>query len=292
MQETDFPVEILIHDDASTDGSDIIIRKYADKYPLLFKPIIQTENQFSKGFPISLTFQFPRARGKYIAFCEGDDFWIDPQKLQIQCSFLESHPDYSMTDSYFEVCDDKSTILDNHLYSNFSGNIYDGDILLDLLKNNFILTCTTCCRKEVVTSSPYISQPIHLDYSLFLSAAWHGKVKHFTNKTACYRINPTSLMHTECDFVYNRCNYIRSLFMILWMQDKRFKYPLNDRRKMYESIVKQMYEQLRARTRDKVNATKVIKFIMQYPVLWRYFSKYIINLLKIRFNNTFSHEAN
>ena len=96
MQKTDFPIEILIHDDASTDKSADIIREYEARYPDLFKPIYQTENQYSKGVHIWATIQFPRASGKYIALCEGDDFWTDPLKLQKQVDYMESHPSCSL----------------------------------------------------------------------------------------------------------------------------------------------------------------------------------------------------
>ena len=89
MQKTDFPFEVLIHDDASTDGTADIIREYETKYPDIIKPIYQTENQYSKGIKISATYNYPRAKGKYIALCEGDDYWIDPYKLQKQVDFLE-----------------------------------------------------------------------------------------------------------------------------------------------------------------------------------------------------------
>ncbi len=95
MQQVDFPLEVIIHDDCSTDGSADIIREYAEKYPDLFVPILQTENQYSKGIVISKTFMYPLVRGKYIAFCEGDDYWTDPHKLQKQYDFLEAHPEYS-----------------------------------------------------------------------------------------------------------------------------------------------------------------------------------------------------
>jgi len=91
MQKTTFPFEILIHDDASTDGTSGIIREYEKKYPDLIKPIYQTENQYSQGKSISATYQFPRAKGKYIALCEGDDYWTDPQKLQKQVDYLEAN---------------------------------------------------------------------------------------------------------------------------------------------------------------------------------------------------------
>lgn len=94
MQETNFPIEILVHDDASTDGTADIVREYEDKYPDLIKPIYQTENQYSKGVKVSLKYQYSRAKGKYIALCEGDDYWTDPLKLQKQVDFLETHKDY------------------------------------------------------------------------------------------------------------------------------------------------------------------------------------------------------
>lgn len=96
MQKTDFPVEVLIHDDASTDHSAEIIREYEQKYPDLIKPVYQVENQFTRGGNIMGRFLLPRASGKYIAVCEGDDYWTDPEKLQKQVDFLESHPEYSM----------------------------------------------------------------------------------------------------------------------------------------------------------------------------------------------------
>ena len=91
MQKTDFIYEILIHDDASTDGSTDIIREYEEKYPDIIKPIYQTENQYSKGVLISWTYQFPRAKGKYLAICEGDDYWVDSEKLQVQFDYMEEN---------------------------------------------------------------------------------------------------------------------------------------------------------------------------------------------------------
>ncbi len=96
MQKTNFPFEVLIHDDASTDKTADIIREYEAKYPNIIKPVYQSENQFSKKVDINITYQFPRAKGKYIALCEGDDYWTDPLKLQKQVDFLEANEEYSM----------------------------------------------------------------------------------------------------------------------------------------------------------------------------------------------------
>ena len=92
MQKTRFPFEVLIHDDASTDGTADIIREYAERFPDIIRPVFQRENQFSKGVAASSAFLWPLIRGKYVAMCEGDDYWTDPLKLQKQADWLDSHP--------------------------------------------------------------------------------------------------------------------------------------------------------------------------------------------------------
>ena len=93
MQKVNFPYEILIHDDASPDDTADIIREYWEKYPTVIKPILREENQYSKGVDVS-QFNFDRAKAKYIAQCEGDDYWTDDGKLQMQVDFLEAHEEY------------------------------------------------------------------------------------------------------------------------------------------------------------------------------------------------------
>ncbi|WP_083557603.1 glycosyltransferase family 2 protein [Marinobacter nauticus] len=88
MQKTTFPVEILIYDDASTDSNPKIIKSYQRKYPNLIKVILQKENQFRQGHNVN-KFNFNRAQGKFIALCHGDDYWLDPFKLETQVELLE-----------------------------------------------------------------------------------------------------------------------------------------------------------------------------------------------------------
>lgn len=97
-QRTDFGFEILIHDDASTDRTADIIKGYAEKYPEIIKPVFEEENQFSKSEikNISGIYNFPRALGKYIAMCEGDDYWTDDEKLKLQVEYMENHPECSL----------------------------------------------------------------------------------------------------------------------------------------------------------------------------------------------------
>ena len=93
MQKTNFPFEVIVHDDASTDKTPEIIKEFADKYPNIIKPVYQKENQYSKGVSIHVGCLFPKAKGKYLAFCEGDDFWTDENKLQMQYDIMEKNPD-------------------------------------------------------------------------------------------------------------------------------------------------------------------------------------------------------
>ncbi|MBP5288836.1 MAG: glycosyltransferase family 2 protein [Clostridia bacterium] len=94
-QKTNFKFEVFIHDDASTDNTAAIIKKYADQYPELIRPIFQKENQYSQHISFFKNDILPLARGKYLAVCEGDDYWVDENKLQKQADYLDAHPDCS-----------------------------------------------------------------------------------------------------------------------------------------------------------------------------------------------------
>ena len=95
-QVTDFPFEVIVHDDASTDKTPEIMKKYEIDYPHIFRMIYQQQNQHSQGKRIVKDIMLPIAKGKYFAFCEGDDYWIDPRKLQKQYDHMEADPDCTL----------------------------------------------------------------------------------------------------------------------------------------------------------------------------------------------------
>jgi glycosyltransferase involved in cell wall biosynthesis len=145
MQKTTFPFEILIHDDASSDGTDRIIKEFELMYPNLIFPIYQSENQYSKGVRrILATFVFHKCRGKYISICEGDDYWIDPFKLQKQVDFMEKNEEYSFcfhnAENYY--CD---TGLSSHFNLKLKTGTY---ITKDLLLKWIIPTASLFFRKQ------------------------------------------------------------------------------------------------------------------------------------------------
>ena len=146
-QQTRFTFEILINDDASTDGTAQIIADYTERYPAIIRPFYAQTNQYQQGRPC-VPGLFAKARGRYIAYCEADDYWTDPRKLQIQVDFLESHPDYVMTyhDAMaFDSDGDKGIQL--------LGNLRADSSALELQKARPISTLTVCFR-NVFTSMP------------------------------------------------------------------------------------------------------------------------------------------
>lgn len=102
MQKTNFRFEAIVHDDASTDGTAAIIREYAEKYPDIIRPIYETENQYSKKDGSLSRIMHEACNGKYIAMCEGDDYWTDSYKLQKQVDFLEANQDYVMCSHFWD----------------------------------------------------------------------------------------------------------------------------------------------------------------------------------------------
>lgn len=182
-QETNFPFEIIIFDDASTDTTQDIIRSYVNKYPRLFVPFLQKENLW-QGKRISGTFtiSFPHAKGKYIAWCEGDDFWTDPLKLQKQVNFLDSHPECSICfHDVKEIYDDRPN------KSQDSACIYQKEVLSleDLLKNNFCYTCTSVFRRDLFKYFPDWLK--FGDYPLWVFYAKHGSIGYLHEIMAAYR---------------------------------------------------------------------------------------------------------
>ena len=145
MQQCSFPFEVIIHDDASIDKSADIIQKYCSRYPELFVTILQHENQFSKHVPITTNHMFPIARGKYIAFCEADDYWVDPLKLQKQVNFMESHPDYSVCVHGCRLYDEQQqSFVDNQYYMNTPDTIG----ILDLFGRPFNIASSSLFFKR------------------------------------------------------------------------------------------------------------------------------------------------
>lgn len=194
MQKTTFSVEILVHDDASIDGTADIVREYEALYPDLIKPIYQNVNQYSKGVKVTLEYQYSRAKGKYIALCEGDDYWTDPLKLQKQVDFLESNPEFVMcSHAYMELYENKQI---EHLCKLKDLEGSDGkDYSLETLISGewYYQPLTVVFRRNKLDFSSLNRYNSLIDVILFYHLLKNGKGYCFNEAMATYRIHNTGV---------------------------------------------------------------------------------------------------
>lgn len=183
IQETNFPVEIIIHDDASTDATSKIIKAYAKAYPKLIKPLIRSENQYSqKGFSF-IGDIFNKCNGKYIALCEGDDYWSDPKKLTTQVLFLENNPEYFLSIHNSKIVN----VMDGSVRSfnevKLPETLREHDVIM---RRWFSPTASFVFRKFELDSE--IGKGINGDMVILYSCALRGKVHYNKSVMSVYRL--------------------------------------------------------------------------------------------------------
>lgn len=202
-QKTNFKFEAVVHDDASTDGTQDIIKEYEKQYPDIIKPIYEEENQYSKKNGSLERIVHEHCHGKYLAICEGDDYWIDSYKLQKQVDFLESHPDYSMVHTRFNYLFDKRGVIksdeDNHRMICDILKTDPENIPFYILEDNRyrIQTMTVLYRVEALEDTDEIQKETGLffmgDTQLWLNLLKNGKIYYMSDVTSFYRVNENSV---------------------------------------------------------------------------------------------------
>jgi glycosyltransferase involved in cell wall biosynthesis len=275
MQKTTFPVQVLIHDDASTDRTAEIVKEYEQKYPRLIKAFYQEENSYSKPDKHKRREAFSNWRiGKYEAICEGDDYWIDPLKLQKQVEFMEENSDYGIVHTNFSTSDGKRISInyyprnDQYLNSFLSGNISIG-------------TLTVLFRRNLYDTLPkyYHEKNFKMgDLPLWIEFAKNSKIKYIPDSTAMYRVLDNSASHSsdidkEIDFRKS------SLKVKLFYIEKFRLFELKKQALMsfYSGIIKLSYEKHNRQYSEKYfNKLRKIGRPSFRTILFFYGSKYRI----------------
>lgn len=197
-QKTDFSVEFIVADDASTDATPAIIEEYASRFPGLFRPILRSKNV---GIHANLTAALSAARGEYLALCEGDDYWIEPMKLAKQVTHLDQHPETA-------VCFHPVRVIttDGRKPSEFPPVGWRGNFSVDaLIKRNFIQTNSVIYRRL----SNYSDIPVDvmpLDWYLHVRHAARGDIDMLPETMSVYRRHAESFWH---DADANRAKFWR-----------------------------------------------------------------------------------
>lgn len=229
IQETDFPFEILIHDDASTDRTADIIREYEAKYPKLIKPIYQSENKYSKGIKPNPTFNFPRVQGDFIAFCEGDDFWLTVNKLQRQCEISKQSDVSVVFHSAIELdmSSQEKKIIARQRNS-------DGVIPLEKSikgRGGFMPTASLFCSAMIIKEKLHWFQnewPIG-DFFLQMILSYEGRIYYIDEPMCLYRRNVPSSWTDKQKLESESLKYkkamlagIIDLYSLLGERDKKY----------------------------------------------------------------------
>ncbi len=290
MQKTNFRFEAIVHDDASTDGTADIIREYAEKYPDIIKPIFETENQYSKRDGSLARIMDEHTHGKYVAMCEGDDYWIDPLKLQKQVDFLEKHHDYSLVYSKIK-CYSQSENRVKAIFGKERKNLKDR-----LMKECFIGTCTSCFRTCDYFDYIHEIQPNKHDWlmgdvPLFLYLGTKGFGKMFNECMGVYRILQSSASHS--DDVDLQLKRIRNTIDIYTFFANRY-YPDNNRikNKLLGGYLYRVYMLFKGKNRPlpdnykqdicSYTGTHFKLHVVRIVLLCPFFSKLLDFLIKFR----------
>jgi glycosyltransferase involved in cell wall biosynthesis len=178
MQKTNFPIEIVLGEDFSTDNTRMIVQRYVDRYPEIIKPLFHKKNI---GMMANCIQTIRACKGKYIAMCEGDDYWTDPLKLQKQVDFLEANPDFSM-------CAHNSDILEYGELKKIppiNGEVFSIEDIISL--DWGIMTATIMFRRDALEIPDWFSTIKNDDYGIQLLVSLKGKVKVLPEAMSVYR---------------------------------------------------------------------------------------------------------
>jgi glycosyltransferase involved in cell wall biosynthesis len=230
MQSVNFSWELIIADDFSTDGTREIVTKYKEKYPDFIRLILQEKNVGPvKNFNDLLN----APQSKYIAYFEGDDYWIDSLKLQKQVDYMESHPDYVLTHSDILIKNGSDRYVCNWriTISKLLRSQKETNVIKKLVKGNYIMSVTVLMARNALNKafeeiSKNDNTVPNIDYTLFLELSRLGKIHFQHEKTAVYRILPNSESNNVD--IDSRLRFIESTISVSIFYNQKFSVGINN----------------------------------------------------------------
>lgn len=218
MQKINFGYEIIVGEDCSTDRTREIILSYAQRKPDLFKLILHNHNV---GATANQNAVLKACMGKYIAICEGDDYWTDPYKLQKQVDFLEANPDYGLIHSDFDKFFTGTSQIVKAYNKTKKRTIPNGHIYNELFVGSYIATLTVCVRTALIREAREFLKSANIvvgDRALWMYVAAKSRIQYMNESTAVYRVNIESASHSlDAQKVINF--YIASFDVRFWFID-------------------------------------------------------------------------
>jgi len=182
MQQTDFAVELVIGEDCSTDGTRAIVRRYGERYPERIRLLLPERNLGARTNALAT---LNACRGRYIAVCEGDDYWTDPTKLQKQVDLLEAHPEWSLNFHRVLVVYEDGSSSSRELGPEQRKEVYS---LEDYLRTNLMQTASIVFRRDALVDFPewYYRAQIG-DWAMVTLLAQHGDMGYIDEVMSVYR---------------------------------------------------------------------------------------------------------
>lgn len=270
-QKTSYKFKVIVHDDASTDNTRKIIEEFQYKYPNIIFPVFQDENKYSQHIDFVGQYIYPNLEGKYVAYCEGDDYWSDENKIQMQVDFLERNLEYVMCVHKVLMVNTENDSLNKFLcYSN-----EDHDCTVEeIVKYNPYHISSFVVRRKVLEDMPKEFGCFEIgDYSKIMYFVLNGKIRYIDKQMSCYRVGtPNSWTQCTISSKYNMIRFKENLIDLLSYINSYSLFKYNN---IFLDVIYRCKLDLMLIDKKRLLSIKNIPIIIYFSKFWikKYFDK-------------------
>lgn len=288
-QKTDFPFVAIVHDDASTDNTAKVLKRYAEKYPDIIKPVYDKINRYSERSLLNIMRLIIKAYNpKYVAICEGDDYWIDPNKLQKQVIYMDNNPDCSLCHGDVLIYEDKNKNIKGHKgimfnYSNIHLERTSKDLFWEILNNRYAFQPLTFMYRvsaynKIEDNNKYFMMA---DMPLILDLSKQGHIKYFTNILGVYNHNVGSATRNRASRL--KFDLSAAEMRVFYCYKYNYKVPVRIQKEFDRAYLRLFLEKGEVNSLYKPFNKKTIKIIDNYDT----YNNLKKRVLKLWFNKVY-----